>query len=172
MKHGPLGGKITTARRFAFVRACGERIRLAETAERCRSRAHRGNAPEILAESRRESGYILSSPLGNPVDLHNLAARVVIPALAVCAECRKAKKEHDTNGHEFQSLPAWHGWYGLRRGLATLATSLDSQLAAKSLCPTLKRPYDAAVLHQERSGGCDSRRRKNGCVVSKVREHG
>lgn len=26
-----------------------------------------------------------------------------------------------------------HGWYGLRRGLATLATSLDSQLAAKSL---------------------------------------
>jgi integrase len=88
---------------------------------------------EILAETRRESGYILSSPLGNPVDLHNLAARVVIPALAVCAECRKAKKEHDSNGHEFKNLPVWCGWYGLRRGLATLATSLDSQLAAKSL---------------------------------------
>jgi integrase len=88
---------------------------------------------DILGESRRESGYILASPLGNPVDLHNLAARVVIPGLAVCAECRKAKKEHDTNGHEFKDLPTWCGWYGLRRGLATLATSIDSQLAAKSL---------------------------------------
>jgi hypothetical protein len=84
-------------------------------------------------KSRRESGYILSSPLGNPVDLHNLASRVVIPRLAHCAECAEEKKKHGTNGHEFQSLPAWHGWYGLRRGLATLATSLDSQLAAKSL---------------------------------------
>lgn len=88
---------------------------------------------EILRESRRESGYILASPLGKPVDLHNLAARVVIPALALCAECGKEKKEHGTNGHEFKKLPEWHGWYGLRRGLATLATSIDSQLAAKSL---------------------------------------
>jgi hypothetical protein len=61
-----------------------------------------------------------------------MAARVVIPALAVCAECRKAKKEHG-NGHEFRNLPTWCGWYALRRGLATLATSIDSQLAAKSL---------------------------------------
>jgi len=88
---------------------------------------------DILRESRRESGYILASPLGKPVDLHNLASRVVIPRLARCAECGEEKKKHDTNGHEFQSLPAWHGWYGLRRGRATLATSIDSQLAAKSL---------------------------------------
>ena len=88
---------------------------------------------EILRESRRESGYILASPLGKPVDLHNLASRVVTPALAVCAECRKAKKEHGPDGHEFKKLPEWHGWYALRRGLATLATSIDSQLAAKSL---------------------------------------
>jgi integrase len=88
---------------------------------------------EILAESRRESGYILSSPLGKPVDLHNLASRVVIPALSGCSECGKEKKEHVTNGHEFKKLLEWHGWYALRRGLATLATSLDTQLAAKSL---------------------------------------
>jgi integrase len=88
---------------------------------------------DILRESRRESGYILASPLGKPIDLHNLASRVVIPRLALCAECGQEKKKHNTNGHQFQSLPAWHGWYGLRRGLATLATSLDSQLAAKSL---------------------------------------
>ena len=88
---------------------------------------------DILAESRCESGYILASPLGKPLDLHNLAARVVVPALARCAECSENQEQHGTNGHEFRKLPEWHGWYGLRRGLATLATSLDSQLAAKSL---------------------------------------
>jgi integrase len=88
---------------------------------------------EILRDSRRESGYILASPLGKPVDLHNLASRVVIPALSRCAECGEEEKEHDANGHGFKKLPEWCGWYALRRGLATLATSLDSQLAAKSL---------------------------------------
>jgi integrase len=90
---------------------------------------------DILGESRRESGYILASPLGKPVDLHNLASRVVIPTLSRCAECSKEEKEHDANGHEFKKLLEWHGWYALRRGLATLAASLghDSQLAAKSL---------------------------------------
>ena len=88
---------------------------------------------DILRDSRRDSGYILSSSLGRPVDLHNLASRVVIPALSRCAECGEEEKEHGANGHGFKKLPEWCGWYALRRGLATLATSLDSQLAAKSL---------------------------------------
>jgi integrase len=88
---------------------------------------------EILAESRRESGYILATATGAAVDLHNLAARGVRPTLALCAECKKEKKEHVANGHEFKPLPTWRGWYALRRGLATLATSIDTQMAAKSL---------------------------------------
>jgi len=88
---------------------------------------------EILRGSRRHSGYILSSRLGKPVDLHNIGSRTVIPALMRCAECRKEKKGHDSSAHEFKPLPSWHGWYALRRGFATLATSIDSQLAAKSL---------------------------------------
>jgi integrase len=88
---------------------------------------------DILRDSRRDCGFILASPLGKPVDLHNLAARVVVPALARCAKCGEEKDEHDTADHEFKPLPEWHGWYALRRGLATLATSIDSQLAAKSL---------------------------------------
>ena len=88
---------------------------------------------DILAEPRRESGYILASPRGKPVDLRNLGSRVVIPRLSRCAEYGKEKKEHVTNRHEFKKTDEWRGWYALRRGLATLATSLDSQLAAKSL---------------------------------------
>ena len=88
---------------------------------------------EMLGEVRKESGFILSSPTGKAVDLHNLAFREVKPALAKCAKCRQPKAEHDSVGHEFQHLPKWRGWYALRRGCATLATSVDSQIAAKSL---------------------------------------
>ncbi len=87
---------------------------------------------EVLAESRKETGYILKSPTGKPIDLANLAMRVIVPALVLCAECRKEKSEHDDE-HEFRPLPKWRGFYALRRGLATLATSIDSQMAAKSL---------------------------------------
>jgi integrase len=91
--------------------------------------------PQVLADVLeavpRTSEYILTSALGKPVDLHNLASRVIRPALAKCATCRKAK--HPVNGHEYQPFGSWRGFYALRRGCATLATSLDSPLAAKSL---------------------------------------
>ena len=69
---------------------------------------------EILAELPHIGDFILAGPTGVPVDLHNLAAREIRPALAK------------------QSL-AWHGFYALRRGCATLVTSVESPLAAKSL---------------------------------------
>jgi hypothetical protein len=43
------------------------------------------------------------------------------------------KTGHDETDHEFQPLPKWHGFYALRRGLATLATSIDTQMGAKGL---------------------------------------
>jgi integrase len=88
---------------------------------------------DILAESPRSDGYILKSPLGKPIDLYNLTSRVIVPALTLCANCQKEKAEHDAIDHEFQPLPKWRGFYAFRRGIATLATSVDSQLAAKSL---------------------------------------
>jgi integrase len=74
----------------------------------------------ILAELRAldknpASGPILRGPSGKPLDLHNLANRVVIPTL------KKAKI-------------AWHGWYALRRGVGTAVTALSKgSLAAKGL---------------------------------------
>jgi integrase len=79
----------------------------------------------------RISEYVLTSAIGKPVDLHNFASRVIRPALAKCAECKKPK--HKANGHEYKPGIEWRGFYALRRGCATLATSLDSALAAKSL---------------------------------------
>jgi hypothetical protein len=59
---------------------------------------------------------------GKPLNLDNLARRVIVPALSRCAVCRKLKDKHKPEGHVFQrdqSLPQWHGWHALRRGLAT-----------------------------------------------------
>jgi integrase len=61
------------------------------------------------------SGPILRGPSGKPLDLNNLAARVVVPTL----------KEVGIE---------WHGWYALRRGVATAISALSkSSLAAKGL---------------------------------------
>ena len=74
----------------------------------------------ILADLRAEdknpsSGPILRGSYGKPLDLHNLANRVVIPTL------QKANI-------------AWHGWYALRRGVGTAVTALSKgSLAAKGL---------------------------------------
>jgi integrase len=86
---------------------------------------------DILEAAPRTSEHILSSAEGRPIDLHNLAARVIRPALAKCSVCRKEK--HQANGHEYAPFGTWRGFYALRRGCATLATSLDTPLAAKSL---------------------------------------
>jgi integrase len=62
------------------------------------------------------SGPILRGPSGKPLDLHNLANRVVIPTL------QEAKPPIE-----------WHGRYALRRGVATAVADLSNSLAAKGL---------------------------------------
>jgi integrase len=98
------------------VRASIWRTYLTEpkTAESAASVPVAATLATILNVSRRDSGYILAGQSGKPVSLHNLARRIVAPAL------KKA------------GIPR-HGWYALRRGIATLATSVESPLAAKGL---------------------------------------
>ncbi len=82
------------------------------------------------------AGPILRGPSGKPLDLHNLGNRVVIPTLKRCGSCQQSKSEHGKADHDFQldeSLPKWHGWYSLRRGVATAVADLSNSLAAKGL---------------------------------------
>jgi hypothetical protein len=67
------------------------------------------------------TGYIFQSGNGNPLNLDNLARRVIIPAIEKCCVCRKSKREHKTEGHMFRldETLQWHGWHAFRRGLAT-----------------------------------------------------
>lgn len=66
-------------------------------------------------------GHIFQAGNGAPMNLDNLAKRVIIPAIEKCIVCRKSKSDHKPEGHMFQldkSL-CWHGWHAFRRGLAT-----------------------------------------------------
>lgn len=60
---------------------------------------------------------------GSPLNLTNLASRVIVPALSRCVLCAKQAEEHSKAGdHDYQrskALPVWHGWHAFRRGLAT-----------------------------------------------------
>jgi hypothetical protein len=89
------------------------------------------------ADGNPTSGPILRGPSGKPLDLHNLANRVVIPTLKRCLICLRQAFEHKPDdGHVFErdtSLPEWHGWYSLRRGVATSVAGLSDSLAAKGL---------------------------------------
>jgi len=86
-----------------------------------------------LADGNPSSGSILRGPSGKPLDLHNLANRVVIPVL------KKAGIK-------------WHGWYSLRRWVGTAMTALPKDsLAAKELLrhssvSTTERHYIKDVL--------------------------
>src|SRR3984885_13133390 len=82
-------------------------------------------------------GPILRGPSGKPMILDNLSKRVVIPALKRCAICCEQESAHKAE-HEFkldESLPKWHGWYSLRRGVATTLAGLTKGdgLASKGL---------------------------------------
>ena len=96
---------------------------------------------DILAELRRAdgdpaSGPILRVPSGKPLLLDNVSMRVVIPALKRCAACGKQESGHQAE-HDFkldESLPTWHGWYSLRRGVATTLAGLTKDgMASKGL---------------------------------------
>jgi integrase len=78
------------------------------------------------ADKNPASGPILRGPSGKPLNLDNLAKRVIVPTLGA------AKLQ-------------WHGWYALRRGIATLVSSIEKDpMAAKgllrhaSVAPTLE----------------------------------
>ena len=58
---------------------------------------------------------------GKPLNLANVARRVIKPAIERCAQCHKPQLDHESDGHAFErdSSCVWKGWHSFRRGLAT-----------------------------------------------------
>jgi integrase len=70
-------------------------------------------------------GPILRGPTGIPLNLDNLAKRRLVPAL---------KNPKNYPAPENAKLLVWRGWYSLRRGIATLTSSIERDpMAAKGL---------------------------------------
>jgi integrase len=63
---------------------------------------------------------------GKPLNLDNLARRVITPAIKLCVKCRKTEVGHEAQSHPFEldKTVAWHGWHAFRRGLATTLHAL------------------------------------------------
>jgi integrase len=69
------------------------------------------------------TGPIFANALGNPMNMNNLLARVILPILNRCADCGRSKgRRHRKLDHVFVRdvrLPQWHGWHAARRGLGS-----------------------------------------------------
>lgn len=90
----------------------------------------------ILDGTPRTSEFILSTQSGRPVDLHNLARRIIAPSLDLCGLCHEPHATHKKSGHKFDRdplMPEWKGFYALRRGIATTLADVDTAVAAKSV---------------------------------------
>jgi integrase len=81
---------------------------------------------EALEDHRQRMGKLAVGPIfqvgnGKPLNLDNLARRVISPAIERCVKCRKPEAEHKPEGHMFEldKTLQWRGWHAFRRGLAT-----------------------------------------------------
>lgn len=80
-------------------------------------------------EAHREAAGILAQPElpifqagnGQPLNLDNMARRVIGPSIERCIRCQKKASDHKPEAHMFELDKAteWHGWHAFRRGLAT-----------------------------------------------------
>jgi len=71
---------------------------------------------------------IFQSGIGTPINLANVAKRVIVPRIEKCAKCQKAKRDHKPEAHLFELDRSlyWKGWHAFRRGLATTLHQLGT----------------------------------------------
>jgi integrase len=89
---------------------------------------------DILADLRQADGNPVHDPIlrgasGKTLLLDNVSQRLIIPLLCGCAACGKPESRHNA-AHAFkldELLPTWHGFYSLRRGVATTLASLTKE---------------------------------------------
>jgi integrase len=113
-----------------------------QVVEQTKTEASRGTVPIIpelakYLENHRNGfpaeGFIFTGAKGSrPLDLHNLANRVIRPAL------KKAAPEKKT------SIP-WCGWHGFRRGLATVLYELGVEAKTRQ---AILRHADVSVTEK------------------------
>lgn len=71
---------------------------------------------------------IFQSGIGTPLNLANVAKRIITPTIEKCIKCGKAKAAHKPESHLFELDKSlrWMGWHAFRRGLATTLHQLGT----------------------------------------------
>ncbi len=84
------------------------------------------------ADGNSADGPILRGRSDEPLLLDKVSQRVIIPLPRGCAVCGKPESRHNA-AHAFkldESLPTWHGFYSLRRGVASTFANLTKDVMA------------------------------------------
>jgi integrase len=86
--------------------------------------AHRQRMGELAAPDL----PIFQSGIGTPMNLANVAKRVIVPRIEKCVRCRKAGAEHKPESHLFELERSLYGkgWHAFQRGLATTLHQLGT----------------------------------------------
>jgi len=69
-----------------------------------------------------QAGPIFANSLGHRLNLNNLLARTMLPALNRCRNCGVSETKHSRRDHDYERdarIPTWEGWHACRRGLAS-----------------------------------------------------
>ncbi len=76
-----------------------------------------------------DSYIFAGDKFGGPLNLANLARRVIKPSIEKCLKCEKSRAKHEKETHLFEldETLRWKGWHALRRGLASNLYSLGVQ---------------------------------------------
>ena len=93
---------------------------------------------------------IFQSGIGTPMNLANVAKRIITPKIEKCVKCRKAKAEHKPESHLFELDKSlyWKGWHAFRRGLATTLHHLGTpDKEIQGILTTQQRRHHASQLH-------------------------
>lgn len=81
-----------------------------------------------LRSANPENGPVFRNSLGGRMDMDNMLAHAILPALNRCITCGESEgKLHRKQHHDFKRddrIPAWHGWHAARRGLGSNLYSL------------------------------------------------
>jgi integrase len=93
---------------------------------------------------------------GAPLNLANVARRIIAPTIQRCAQCHKPEADHEPDGHAFELDPScsWRGWHAFRRSLATNLHELgvdDKTIQRVLRHSNLKTTMDIYVKSRDKS---------------------
>jgi integrase len=103
-----------------IIKQLGDRLEMHRLRSLKQAKERLKGAADELANP---TGPIFANSVGGRLNLNNMLAREILPALNRCVRCGVSEgKPHLKQDHDYErdaSIPEWRGWHACRRGLAS-----------------------------------------------------